>query len=383
MHSALDVPDPRTFPEPGAAPVHARRLHRLAAESLEADVGTRADALDREIRAALAAAIEGEGGALATLIDAAPSSAIARHLWRQLDAVVREATVRRGELSATMFALPVVVVAGTEDRSRAATLPAVLAEPSRLAGLLEQHGALGGNRNFGLANALVAAASIDVARLPALLAWQRLADDGCARVARSLPPAPLRVAEGAEGVHLRFLIGSAVAPAGVDPLASRDVGAWGLPFARELGRQLAVQGVTVLALPRAPDRLLPAVRFGQLARREVAAEIFCGNALRRLRASAGEPVAVISAHRCAEAPAGGELRLSLASSFTERGAEGFRCPLATLDRVQDVVAMLTELLADCRVADVRTLAGVHPDRDPATGRTLLFGPDTIPTAPLH
>lgn len=35
-------------------------------------------------------------------------------------------------------------------------------------------------------------------------------------------------------------------------------------------------------------------------------------------------------------------------------------------------------MRDCRVGDVRTLAGVHDDRDSTTGLTLLFKPDTIP-----
>ena len=37
-------------------------------------------------------------------------------------------------------------------------------------------------------------------------------------------------------------------------------------------------------------------------------------------------------------------------------------------------------------ADVRWLAGVHGDRDPATGLTLLFKPDTVPPGaelPVH
>ena len=376
MQTALDLPDPRTFRCAGDAPPHAAKLHRLAAASLEADVGTWADACDRDIRAALAAAIEEGSRDLGMLVDTAPSTAIARHLWRQLDAVCREAP--RAGVAARLFAIPVVIVAGCEDAARKATLSAVCTEPARLGALLEQHGALGGNRNFGLADALVAAEAIDLPRLPELLAWQRLADEGSAqRDFPLLPAAPVRVARGAEGVHLRFLVGLAVAPAGVDPLATRDIGPWGVPLARELNRQIAVPGVTVLALPRAPDRPLPAVRAGRLAQRQVAAEIFCGNALRRLRAS-GEPVAVISAHRSAEAPAGGELRLSLASPFAERSAEGFRCPLHVLDRVPEVVAMLTELLADCRVADVRAVAGVHADRDPATGELLLFRPETIP-----
>jgi len=94
----------------------------------------------------------------------------------------------------------------------------------------------------------------------------------------------------------------------------------------------------------------------------------------------GEPTAVISAHRAPDAPGGGELRLSLSSPFEPRDAEGFRCPLYPLDRAGDVVAMLVDLLRDCRVTDIRTLAGVHADRTDGTGLPLLFKPESIPAA---
>jgi len=68
----------------------------------------------------------------------------------------------------------------------------------------------------------------------------------------------------------------------------------------------------------------------------------------------------------------GEVRLSLSSPLDPRSAEGFRCALAPLDRVDDVVAMMLTLLADCRVSDVQRLAGIHPDRDATTGQPLLF-----------
>jgi hypothetical protein len=198
--------------------------------------------------------------------------------------------------------------------------------------------------------------------------------------AHAIRPAPLAFGAGHENVHLRFLVGTAVAKPGADLFRDAAVGAWGMPLARELSHELSIGGGAALALPRAPQRPLPAVAQGQAARREVGAQVFASNAIRRIRAAVGEPVAVISAHRAPDAPGGGEVRLSLSSPFAPRDAEGFRCPLYPLDRAGDVATMLERLMADCRVTDVRVVAGVHPDRDPATGLTLLFKPDAPPGA---
>ena len=89
---------------------------------------------------------------------------------------------------------------------------------------------------------------------------------------------------------------------------------------------------------------------------------------------------MISVHSNDEDERGGEVRLSLSSPFDSRAAEGFRCPLWPLDRVDDVAAMLVTLLAECRVSDVRRKPGVHPDRDPATGLPLLFKAENEPPA---
>jgi hypothetical protein len=332
------------------------------------------------LRAPLAA--DGGGEALATAIAAAPSVATARHLWRTLDAAWRETVAPAGAgLAVSVFALPLVIVAGIEGAEGTGSLPGVLADPARLAGILTEFGAVGGNRTIALADATVAAAAIDIARLPEIAAWCRLPDalGSDARLPeRVLAPAPLALHAGRESVHLRFLIGTAIAKPGVDLFADSRVGKWGAPLARELSAQLGTSGVSVLALPRAPARPLPAVAQGRSAQREVSAQIFASNAIRKFRGAVGEPAAIISAHRSPGAPGGGELRLSLSSPFDPRAAEGFRCPIYPLDRAGDVASMLVDLLRDCRVTDIRVLPGVHADRASGTGLPLLFKPDSIP-----
>jgi hypothetical protein len=151
-----------------------------------------------------------------------------------------------------------------------------------------------------------------------------------------------------------------------------------MPLARALAQQLAAPTISILALPRPPRRPLAAVEDGRDAQREVSAQLFASNAIRKFRASVGEPSAVISAHRTPEARGMGELRVSLSSPFETRDAEGFRCPLFATDRVGDVAAQLVRLLQDCRIADIRLLDGVHPDRVAGTTHPLLYKPETVP-----
>ncbi len=58
---ALTVPDPRAFPSIESAPPELRTLYALAEESLAADSQQRADACDRELRAALGSDLASDG----------------------------------------------------------------------------------------------------------------------------------------------------------------------------------------------------------------------------------------------------------------------------------------------------------------------------------
>ncbi len=182
-------------------------------------------------------------------------------------------------------------------------------------------------------------------------------------------------------MHLRFVAGAVVAAPRADPLAESGIGRWGMAFARAVADPLRAPGLALLALPRPAQRFVAAVQSGRAAQREVSAQIFAANAIRKFRASHGEPTAIISAHRAAGAPGAGELRLSLSSPFAPKEAEGFRCPVYAYEAVRHVGAMLDSLMRDCRVTDVRFLPGIHPDGDPITGGPLFF--KNAGADPLH
>ncbi len=83
--------------------------------------------------------------------------------------------------------------------------------------------------------------------------------------------------------------------------------------------------------------------------------------MRRFRGATGDPVAVISAHDDAD------IRVSLSSQFDDTLIEGFRWPLHPLDDIARIAASIGELLAACRVGNVRCMAEVLPGLD-AQGR---------------
>ncbi len=377
-------PDPRIFRDGNEASTQERHWYALAAAGLDASTGDVASVADAKLRLSLGDAIVGNAAALDAAITGAPSPAIARQLWRQLDQAWRDLPRASGAgLAVTVFVFPLVVVAGVTAGGDA-LLPAVLADTDAVAAILRSGRALSGNETFALSNALVPEHSLGVARLAqwnALRTWP--ANDGAGaavRLASSsfLSPAPIRVIKASEGAHLRFLVGSALAAAGADVMADNNISEWGASLTRELSAQIAAPGVSALVLPRSPAPPLPAHHQGLSAQREVSAQLFATHAIRKLRAAVGEPSAVISAHRCEDAPGGGELRLSLSSPFEPREAEGFRCPVYAIESVATVFAMLFDLMRDCRVGDIRLLAGVHPDRAPGSSMPLLFKPETIP-----
>lgn len=357
-------------------PSVATDVHVLARESLAAATAAEATSRDERIAAWIHARFAaGDGGGLTALFADAPSPDVYRHLWRILSRLERDGTLAVEGSPVRLYALPVVVVAALQAQEDApCTLSGVLGEPAALAALLMEHGALAGNRTLALAPALADANALEIGRLPEFVGATAVGAGGV-----DVVPAPIVVAGTTEAVHLRFLVGTALAAPGADLFREREAGKWAMPLAQRLSAMLAVPGTSVLAMARPPQSLAEALWSGRVAQREVAAQLFVGNALRELRARVGEPVTVISVHRgpdgtpAAAGPA--EVRLSLSSPLEPRDAQGLRCPLWPLDRADDVAAMLAALLADCRVSDVRREPGVHPDRDPVTGGPLLFKPE--------
>ena len=264
----------------------------------------------------------------------------------------------RGEgIGLRFFAIPLVIVAGSR---KPCTVAGALPELHVLRGLLEQHGAIGVTRNFGMGNALVSAGALDALSPSAL--WRAAADPAQRAPLDTLQPEPIAVAGSREQVHLRFLVGAGVTPEHLPSFleSASNIGTWGMPFTRELARQLAQPGLEILPMPRPPQPLTQAAHAGRRAQLEAALSLFLGNTLRKFRMAVGDPEAVLSAHRLDNGA--GELRLSLSTPFDESLFEGYAWPLQPQDDVAEVTKLLLDTLNECRVPSVTVLPQLLPER---------------------
>jgi hypothetical protein len=324
------LPDPRRY---GAGSAGHRFLD-LANEDLQ-----------RELRDAMLRARDAE---IAAALRAAPSREAYARLWDAICAVAQRGPADAAVV-ARVFALPIVVVTGARGP---AGVPGTLPDGAAVAALLAQHGALGTAKNFGVGNALCAVEALEAITPSAVYAWTAAAD----AVKRELPASAIELAGAGEKVHLRFLVGAAIAPAAEPSIVetASNIGAWGMPLTRLLAVQLAQPGVEVLPLPRPPLDVLRAAHAGRDAQREAAFDLYASSAVRRFRSATGDPGAVIGAH------ADGEIRVTLNSPFDAASA-GFRWPLHPLDDIEQILQSMLNLLAECRVTGVH----VEPDILPA------------------
>ena len=335
--SAGSLPDPRTY---GAG---AHRFDRLAAPELRVEV-------ERALR-------EKRQGELEAALRAAPTHAAHARLWNVVCEAAHAPDPDPAAASTRIFALPLVIVTGG---ARPAVLPGVLPDIAGIAALFGQYGALGRTGNFGFTNALCDLGTLERVTPVDAYEWTHAAS----AAPRELAPAPVVLSGAGEEAHLRFLVGAGIV-GGAEPSfveTASNIGAWGMPLTRALAAQIAQPGVEALPLARPPLELLRAAHAGRCAQLETALNLFVSNAVRRFRASVGDPVAIVSAHDNAE------LRVSLSSPYDAALHEGFCWPLHPLDDIAQIGGEVAQLLAACRVHDVSYIGQVLPAQD-GNGRT--------------
>lgn len=348
------LPDPRRYASSGTSPLLRRAEKRAGTDAVEHP--RLINALAGDIAALL------ESGDEATVREAmlhAPSAQVARALNQALDVALNTAS-RSGAVSLQMFAIPVLLVVGanaTQGVTRAQSvqrLPGVLPEPQAIHSLFEQAGVLGHCRNFGIANALTSFESMQAISWAALFAnlkQQQWNDSG----GIDLPPEKINAAANRETVHLRFIYGAALTPANAPAFveSAGDIGRWGMKLTKELGRQLATQDVSLLAIPRAPRSLVRAINEGWFAVRELGFQLFLSNALRQARMRIGEPDVTISA------ATDQTIRIRLTSALDDLLDQTYIWPLAPADDFDKILGSIATLLEEVRVERIHVVPEIE------------------------
>ncbi|GGY04235.1 hypothetical protein [Paludibacterium paludis] len=355
------LPDPRQYPAGDLGNMLIHYTHSILTAASDDD----ADMWRASLRGAIGDLLERDDALLLSVALAmVPSRRHYAELWRALREAVEQPQGRR----ALVFAMPIVLVAGSRQE---ATLPERIGDVDGLNALLAAQGVFAPGADVFLSGRLLhpdTVVGISPTRLYRMAG--QLAD-----AARGLPVelAASAVTCKGEGVFLRYLAGVAMWPEGepcpVD--VSGKVGAWGVPLMNFIGDALKTDGVTLFPIPRAPMPLMQAMVDGQFARLDVALQVFASSLIRKLRDESLEPVAAVSAHE------GGELRFTIRAAGGEVPSEGFVWPLSPLDNVALIEARFCELMAECRVGEVHVEAAVQPDsRD---GRAVFSGSAAGPT----
>jgi hypothetical protein len=248
-----------------------------------------------------------------------------------------------------LFALPILVVAGGSE----ARIPGAVPDILILQKLLKEHQVLGESTSLGLSNALVSARQLAGLK-PSLLYRFATGNSGEDFAALELSPEAIDVRSPEEQVHLRFLLGASIGTPRMSASSnsSANIGSWGMMFTKALASGLAQEGLSLLPIPRAPMSLNRALAAGRFAERELGFQLFLSNALRKFRASVGEPAASVAAFSDAS------VRVSLTSPFDAAKPE-YSWRLDPEDDMGVVSASIFSLLEECRVTDVRVAETVQ------------------------
>ena len=343
--AVVELPDPRRFATGELSP-----LMRAAQKLAKAEPISRQPLLVELARMISAMLEAGDESVVREAMQNPCSSAAARALYQALDSALAPAT-GNGAVNLHLFAMPVLVVVGAKSTRR---VSGVLPEPDSIRALFEQSGALGHCRNFGISNALTT-----IERLEAI-PWSTLhtlgrAQSWDASKAIELTPADIEVSAERESAHLRFISGAALIPADAPAFvaAAGNIGRWGMQLTKELGKQLAVADVSLLAIPRPPRSIVRAAAEGWYAARELGFQLFLSNALRAARLRIGEPDVTISSG------SDQTIRIRLTSPFDDLLDQTYGWPLTKADDLKEIAASILSLLEEARVERIQVLPAVE------------------------
>jgi hypothetical protein len=331
--TTAQLPDPRQYPDnsPG------NRLIQLTMALLSAPDATKQAAQHALLQVLTEVLERGDMLLLSVALNMVPSREAYQTLWQSLRRAVEQAPGRHAQI----FAMPLVLVAGSRQRT---SLPDHIADVDGLNALLRQHGVFAAGANVFLSGKLLHPDSVLGISPAQLYRYTRQLADAARGLPLDLPGSAVELLE--EGVFLRYLLGVAIQQPEAEPVVSYrvEVGSWGRPLLDFLASQLHTPGVTLFPLARSPAPLMQAIVAGQQARLDVALQVFASSALRDLRSRGKQARAQMASHE------NNEIHFSLSSvDDDEQQHASFVWPLSPLDSVPRIEQEFCQLMRECQV----------------------------------
>lgn len=363
----MTLPDPRFYPRVNPNNPLVRTLMAMLTEHDAGLVQQKRKALDAQLQEVLTTQ---DHAALNAALTQAPSHYAYSVLWEALRQAVEQVQPYSTQ-SATLFAIPVVLVAGIKGHAQ---LPGKLADIDAVTRLLKNHEVIDPQADVYVSSRLAHPEQLAGVSPAQLALWRDQLQYASGGLPTELAEAPVALKD--EGVFTRFLIGIAIQKKDAAPAIrlNAKIGAWGVPLAQEIGRQLETKGVTLFTIPRAPQTWLAAQESGRITQNETRLQVATSNALRSIRSAGRTPVVVMAAHES------GEIRITFSAEEDGERWEGFVWPLAPLDDTAQILAFAQELFAECHVDEVRVIDTVQPDKQ---GEIPFFVTAHIPPVSHH
>ena len=350
LHSvaAMNLPDPRLYPRVNPQNPIIRQVMSLMTEH-DAQLVAQKRAGLQQLMAELL--MSKDHYALNGALTQAPSQDAWLTMWHALRVEVESASAH-DQQSATLFAIPLVLVAGCKGE---VTLPSEIDGAAALA-ILREHGVVAADADVWLSGALLSP-DVLAAISPAQLAEWR----ATLTVAANFPidSAGSAVKFKDETVALRYLIGVAIQEKDAAPAIKLggQVSGWGMPLADLISKAMKTDGVTLFPIPRTPMPWLAAQDVGRVTQLETRLQVMTSNALRSLRTKGRTPVVTVAAHE------NNEIRITFSSKEDPERWEGYVWTLLPSDHVELIAQYVRELMLECRLEDLVFIENVQPVLD--------------------
>lgn len=265
-------------------------------------------------------------------LNLSPSFTVSNLIWKALNAAINDMPEA---ISAHIFAIPLVLVAGSKTKAQ---MPGNL-NVDELNRFFKQHQIFDDNIDGFISGKLIDPTTLAKIKPSQLYYWGRNLKNANLWLPVKIDGSPIDVLN--EGVFLRFLIGLTISnnKLGIDQSAYRNAS---ISLMKLIGEELKNEAITLFPIPFTPVNLSEAYLVGDSKRKEIAITVAISNVVRKIREKNLLPIAVIDSE-------GEALKVSIHSADDSEFSETSLWHLTKFEDYQEHLTTLTNLLQEMQV----------------------------------